>query len=895
MLQPAPPPAAAPVAPAPRADGDLHVESRSGGVSVGRTQTFTYQAAAALTPVPLPHRIGRVPALAPHFQDRELAKTLIVQPGRPLILTGTTGTGKSQLAAQYAESAWEHGELKLLLWVADATRETITAAYARAAQDILGRSFDPAEGAQTLLNWLRPAGGTKPRPWLVVLDGVTEPADLSDGLWPPASPVGRVLVSSSRRDFDRAVDPLIVQVRSYRRQEAIAYLERALDHHRLSPASLAALPALSDRLGAVPASLALAVRHIAAEGIDVETYIQRLDDRSTGISAAHAPLRLTIDAANRRHPAGLAAPVLQLASVLSESGTPQQVLASAPALALLTRQRNGGGDAAVTAEDVTRAVRVLYDLSLVELQSLRSHTEVLVDATVRGDVLAALPDDLLVDLVRCAADALAAAWPDVEKDADLAAGLRDNTEALLNGLRGEVLLCDGIHPVALRVGLSSAEWGHLDKSEGYFRDLAGDAALLLGPDHPDVLNARACAARCRGERGDLQGATRELTEVLAAQQRFGRLRPDTLVTRHLLAVFASRMTNAAPDALTALADVLADRLRVLGPDHLDTLVSRVVLLADHLYVGRTKSTADARALLADVQRVAGADHRRTFEMRRLVSHACLLGGDHDEAGDLAAEVLADALRALGPEHPVTLDCRQWAAYLSIERGELDAAASELPGLLADQQQLLGPDHPSTLFTRSHLASCQQQSGDTEGALRSYVSLLADRRRVLGPEHPQTLDTLRVVANAHASANDPVSAVVALAELVASGSRVFGPDHELTLIARVSLGRCRGDAGDAVGAVIDLAAVIADLARVLGPYHQSSLLARRNLAWFRGIAGDAPGAVATLTELLSYRETLSGPDHPEAVITRGALAYWQSKAAEQRADSTRAPADVDPAR
>jgi hypothetical protein len=718
-----------------------------------------------------------------------------------------------------------------------------------------------------------------------VLDGVAEPADLADGLWPPASPVGRVLVTSSRRDFDEAADPHVVQVRPFGREEAVAYLRDALGRH-LPPPGPAPLTALATRLGGVPASLGRAVRHIVAEGIDVATYIQRLDDRSNGGPSVHAPLRLTIDEANRRRPAGVAAPLLQLASALAEPGAPREVLSSAPALALLTRLR-GGDAAAVTADDVNRAVRVLYDLSLVDVQEHPSATTVPVEASVRDEVLAAAPDDLLPELVRTAADALAAVWPEAEGSMQFAECLRAGALALLTVRRGRhVLMHDGIHPVLLRAARSTGEWGKVTEAAGYFDLLATAGDELLGAGHPDVLSARSCAARWRGESGNAVGPIAELEAVLELQQRFGSNRPDSLLTRQFLVRLRRVITDNGSDAMAALDELLADRTRVLGPDHLDTLDTRAEVVMAHMH--HPNRVVEAAALLADVERVAGPDHRQTLEARQLLVAAN--GYAHDSAAAVAAadDLVADTSRALGPDHPVTLASRLWAATVPLIDGDWETAQAELAGLLADHRRLLGSDHPDTLETRSLLAQCLQISPDPAGALVEHLALLADRRRVLGHDHPRTLDTLESIAGCHAASDEAVRAVMALAELASCRSRVLGPDHRATLFARSALGRWRGEAGDAVGAVADLAAVAADLARVLGPDDDTTLVARHNLAWYCGEAGDPSGAVDAFAQLLADHERISGPDDPEVGKVREVLAEWQRKAAKAAA-STGQPA------
>jgi hypothetical protein len=99
-----------------------------------------------------------------------------------------------------------------------------------------------------------------------------------------------------------------------------------------------------------------------------------------------------------------------------------------------------------------------------------------------------------------------------------------------------------------------------------------------------------------GEAGDAAGAAEALRELLADRQRvLGPDHPDTLVTRHNLARWMGEAGDAA-GAAEALRELLADRQRVLGPDHPDTLTSprygpeaAAALVADHPRAGEATS------------------------------------------------------------------------------------------------------------------------------------------------------------------------------------------------------------------------------------------------------------------------------------------------------------------
>ncbi|WP_329178026.1 tetratricopeptide repeat protein [Streptomyces sp. NBC_01477] len=899
-------PGVPPAAPALSVRGDLHVESRGGGVSVGQTHTFNltqYQGSAPASPVPLPHRIGRVPGRAPHFQDRRESEALAAAPpGRPLILTGTAGTGKSQIAARFAENAWEQGELQLLLWIADATQEAVTAAYVRAAQDLFGRHFpDPAEGVQAFLNWLRPAGGTQPRPWLIVLDGVVDPAGLADWQWPPASPVGRVLVTSRRRDFDAAMEPEIIRVWDFTPEEARAYLHRALDQGESGPVSETEVGELADQLGGLPQALAHAVRHIATEGITVEEYVDLLDDREAYESVVHLPLWLSIEAADRAVPEGVTVYVLALASVLGEEGVPDDVLSCAPALALLTRLSEAAAE--VTAGDVAAVLRVLHGHSLVDIQQERAYRTVRVETPVRGAVLAAVNAGPLADLVRDAAGVLAAVWPEVERDAGRAQLLRAGAGTLTDAA-DFALLRDGIHPVVFRAGRSAGESGRLAAAQAYFREVAAVASDLIGAEHPDVLRALVCAARWRGAGGDDAGAAAELTGLLASQRRqLAADHPDILTTRYHRA--ACRMSaegwdSAGPRA--AVTSVLADQTRVLGPDHPDTLATLLAVVEatvdQHAYaVGGADAVVErllgpdrpdvieevdiAAALVTELERVLGPDRPGTVVARRLLAAAHLRAGDEDTARAVSATALAEAQRALGPGHPVTLAVRRQTAFMSRMWGGHVTATPALVGVLADQKKLLPADHPEILETRHCLLYIRYRVDqartphvEPDQLLDDYAALLADARRAFGPDHHRSLSVLDWIGDVQASLLSPVAAIVTLAEVVGRRSRVLGHDHPRTLDARTGLATRRGLAGDAVGAVVGLAEVVVEQTRILGPDHLDTLRTRYNLAVQRGKAGDLPGADAELTRLCSDVERIRGDTRGKTHRVGESLARWR---------------------
>ena len=616
---------------------------------------------ASRRPAPWPHLVGNPPGRALGFQERAESSRLrmvLETEGTAVVgqvLSGLGGVGKTQLAADYARTAFASGRLDVLVWVTAASRQAIIDGYTRAAVELLGAEPDE-HSAQRFLAWLQPSAARAMCRWLVVLDDLADPADLA-GLWPPACASGRTVVTTRRRDAAltgpgrRRVD-----VGVFTSAESAAALHQVLAGRGHPAQPPGQLEALAEELGFLPLALSQAAAYITDAGLDCAAYRARLADRTRSLAGllprpaqgqeagdtlpddqaatVAATWSLSIDRADGLHPRGLARPMLQLTAVLDPNGIPQAVLTGTVARHYLGSHRTPGvGTAGPTPDeqDAEAALRVLHRLSLIDHSPAQLATAVRVHQLVQRTTLEKLVAADRDQLSRTAADALLEAWPAIGRDTDLAQVLRANTTGLQQAAAPALWNHDeGAHGVLFQSATSLGETGQVTAARTAYTDLAATAHDLLGPDHPETLAARGNLAYWRGEAGDAAGAA------------------------------------------AAYEELLADCLRVLGPDHPDTLTART-----------------ARANLADLRGEAG-----------------------DAAGAAAAaeELLADCLRVLGPDHPKTLTARGNLAYWRGEAGDAGDAAAAAEELLADCLRVLGPDHPDTLTARANLAYWRERAG-----------------------------------------------------------------------------------------------------------------------------------------------------------------------------------------
>ncbi|MEU8113561.1 FxSxx-COOH system tetratricopeptide repeat protein [Micromonospora sp. NPDC048947] len=242
--------------------------------------------------------------------------------------------------------------------------------------------------------------------------------------------------------------------------------------------------------------------------------------------------------------------------------------------------------------------------------------------------------------------------------------------------------------------------------------------------------------------------------------------------------------------------------------------------------------AGSERLLAEVLRVLGPNHPGTLATRYHLSHWRGEAGDASGAVTAFERVLIDMLRVLGPEHPYVLATRHTLAYWRGKTGDASGAVAAFEQVLTNILRVRGPDHPNTLATRHNLAYSRGKAGDPSGAVAAFEQVLIDMLRVHGPDHPDTLTTRSTLAGWRLEAGDLSGAVTALEHLLTDRLRVLGPDHPDTLTTRHNLAYWRGEAGDPSGAVAALEQVLTDMLRVRGPDHPSTLAASEALAYWK---------------------------------------------------------------
>ena len=709
-----------------------------------------------------PIRSGTAPELADGFRDRlETAPSLeaalpagaavAVIPDRaaqsdragpvagPNAQDWLRSTGKTQLAAAFAESLWHSGGVDLLVWIDASTRVSVLTGYAAAMATATGR--DQASSCESVaaqfLSWL----GETSRSWLVVLDDLADPENL-DGLW-PVGPSGRVLVISA----DAAAVPSgmpVLKVGPFSLREAISYLSERVS---ADPDKRHGAIELAQDLDLEPVALAQASGVIANSPLSCREYRDQFVRRREQLAspdvwppAAAVTWTLSFERADQLAPGGSAKLLLALAALLDGHGFPQTVLAAPAAGDFFVY----GGDVPTSRERAQEALATLEQLGLLTVEQVTAPPTIRISPVLQAALRAAMPEGMQDQAASSVATALLQAWPERDLPGWPASGLR-SCVATLRRITGNLLWDGGCHPVLVRAGDSLDRARLTEAAVDHWLDLATTDSRLLGGAHPDTMLA-----------------AQRLAEAYVA---------------------AGRADSGIPWFQWVL-DSLTDKL---GPDDRDVIEARRRL--GHAFVAALQHSAAISVLERAARQfgqVCGPVHEDTLGARDELAAAYLAAGHHSEAITLYRRTLADRERAQGERHPQTMTTRHGLADSFLASGRAKEAVATYKLVVADRERVFGPDHLDTLTARHNLGAAYQKAGKAAAAELACEQACVGFERLLGPRHPDTLRSRAELAHVYRRLGRYGDARALLRDTVDRLERVLPDGDPLIIELRQSL-------------------------------------------------------------------------------------------------------------
>ena len=326
------------------------------------------------------------------------------------------------------------------------------------------------------------------------------------------------------------------------------------------------------------------------------------------------------------------------------------------------------------------------------------------------------------------------------------------------------------------------------------------------------------------------------------------------------------------EAETLRVQVRENCLRVLGPQHPDTLTSMGNLASTYVNQGRWKE-----AEVLDVQvketrlKVLGAEHPDTLTSMGNLASTYYSQGRWKEAEELDVQVMEASLRVLGAEHPDMLMSMGNLASTYRDQGRWKEAEALDVQVTKTRLNLFGVEHPDTLKSMGNLASTYRNQGRWKEAEVLDVQVKETYLKVLGAEHPDTLTSMGNLASTYGRQGRWKEAEVLNLQVKETRLKVLGVEHPDTLTSMGNLAATYYSQGWWKEAEALEAQVMEARLEVLGAKHPDTLLSMANLAstyWSQGRWKEAEELDVQVKEA---RLKVLGETHPDTLTSMGNLA------------------------
>ena len=648
-----------------------------------------------------PNFPGRIPLMFglpsrnPYFTGREaLLENLRKQltGGKPTAVHGLGGTGKSQLAIEYA---WRWAsDYSQVIWLRAETPQTLGADF-----DVLAGDLDKPTEQTAVIKAVVKRLEQNPG-WLLIFDNAPNPKAVEHAV-PLAG--GQVIFTSRHTAWGKYAVPLRVDV--WKIEEAVRFLlKRAGARGDEHPATQ-----LAEELGCLPLALEHAAAYCEQSGLTLADYLRLFRQRRLELFTPETvgdmvtvttTWNLSIDqcpeAADLFTLCAFFAPDRIPVEVVRVEAELQDDLKLNRALAALLRyslvEVDGSGQ-----ERVLSVHRLLHEVTRERLTEDEKRRWITVALKI---VNQAFPEDS--DDVR--------QWPACAQLAPHAVAVLHHAEPL--GIERKVTsrLLD-------RLAIYSYSRADFPTAEPLLQRALAIRENALGTDHLYTASSLNNLALLYDHQGRREEAEPLYLRALAIHEKArGPDHPDSSTTlNNLASLYCNQGRYEEAEPLFQCA--LTIREKELGAD--DPLIATSLDNLSVLYNSQgsyEKAEPLCRRAIAIMEKALGPDHPSTATCLANLASLYYCQGRYEEALPLLQRALTIREKALGPYHPDTANTLHSLASLHFKQGRQEQSESLYQRALAIFEKVLGPGHPSTANTRANYAKLLRRTGrDAEAA------------------------------------------------------------------------------------------------------------------------------------------------------------------------------------
>lgn len=791
--------------------------------------------AARAAPTLRPAAWGNVPQRNQNFTGREevlrtmrerLLATTTALP--PLVLCGSAGVGKTQLATEYAYR--RAAEYDMVWWILADQSALTRSAFANLASRLgiadlaQGRTEDALTAVLEALKT-----GMPYRRWLLIIDNAGDTDEIIRDLLPPGP--GNAIITTRNRGWAQIADTLEVDV--FAREESMQFLTK-----RIATITRSYADRLANTFGDLPLGLEEATTCLLATGMTVDLYLDSVSREGNRLPADGQAARnyppavaaagsLSVTRLSAQKPEAME--LLKCCAFFGPAAIPLDVLERGKYLLTPPLQATLNEPALFGA-----AIRALGQFSLAKIDNIRQTLKLrrLIQLVTRD----ALDQDSQHRLQHDVHLLLSAADPN---DPDTVENWPRYADLLGHVGPAELVQCQAAAARRLtrnvvRYHLVAGDYGHaLTSAENAIIRWLADS----GPNDSGVLVMNRLKI--------------QVLQALAWYEQASELDERTLKAMR----------------------------SVLGENHEETLILLNCHCIDLWATGEfAKSLELTSSSLRQHEQVFGVDHPRTFAAKNNYAEALELNSRYAAAREVQEQLYEEKLMAYGRDDHARVLFTLGALGRSLLWEGLYSRAHEIAERAFNGFRRLAldgilPDNNPWFLAQSLDLSMALRA---VGAVTEALGLAEEthgryRRGYYKADHPKMLAAAASLGNSQLLARDFRSAAGTFEATTRRYSGIFGADHPYALACSVNLAIAQRQVGDVALSRSVLEHAAEALQRRLGRRHYYYLACITNLASAMAELGDAQLGAQLNEEAFQIFVELLGPLHPVTLTCAANLA------------------------
>ncbi|KAL5373431.1 hypothetical protein DPSP01_012732 [Paraphaeosphaeria sporulosa] len=274
------------------------------------------------------------------------------------------------------------------------------------------------------------------------------------------------------------------------------------------------------------------------------------------------------------------------------------------------------------------------------------------------------------------------------------------------------------------------------------------ALRLLVTKHSCNVKDRAClilwVGRCLSFDGRIGEAIIWLKECCRLRAVLAEDHPSRLASQHALAI-AYEANGQVKEAVKLLESVVAIRAEALAEDHPSRLASQHALAGAYEANGQVKEAVKLLESVVAIEAEALAeDHPSRLASQYALAGAYKANGQVKEAVKLLENVVAIRAEALVEDHPSRLASQHALAIAYKANGQVKEAVKLLESVVAIEAEALAEDHPDRLASQHELAMAYNANGQVKEAVKLLESVVAIEAEALAEDHPSRLASIEAL-------------------------------------------------------------------------------------------------------------------------------------------------------